>query len=383
MKDISIYFQSIVSTETIAETLGASVLINDENGFPEILSGGVAIFYVPEFRNSTIKNKQGSTDFFRNEFYKLFPGDNWDFPIYDLGTIIPGESISDTYFAVSQVVGELLKNNTIPYVIGGGHDLIMACYKGFESLEQMINICTVDYKLDIGEPSTEISSAGFVSQLLTQRPCYLFNYSSIGVQRPFVTKQELDLFNKLFFDVCRLGELSADHKLVEPFLRNSDVLTIDFNSIKNSETDSVVYTNPNGLYAEQACQISKYAGLSDKMTCVGVFEVDPNQSINANSLLAQLIWYFIDGLSQRVGDFPIGSRKNYTKFHVHLDSFEDDLVFYKSDKSSRWWLEVRYQSEESSKYDRHCLVPCIQSDYDNALKNIIPDLWWKTMQKLS
>jgi formiminoglutamase len=383
MKDISIYFQPIVSTEASPQALGASVFIHDDKGFPEISSKGVAIFYVPEFRNSTIKEGQGSTDFFRSEFYKLFPGDNWDFSIYDLGTILPGETFNDTYFAVSQVIAELVKNDVVPYIIGGGHDLTMACYKGFESLEQMINICTVDYKLDIGEPSSDVSSTGFVSHLLMQRPCYLFNYSSIGIQRPFVANQELDLFNKLFFDVCRLGELNTDHKVVEPFLRNSDLLTIDFNSIKNSETDAVIYSNPNGLYAEQVCQISKYAGLSDKMSCVGVFDVNPTQSSTANSLLAQLIWYFIDGVSERVGDFPIGSRKNYTKFHVHLEDFEDDLVFYKSDKSNRWWLEVKYQSEERSKYDRHCLVPCSQVDYDNALKNVLPDLWWKTLQKLN
>ncbi|MDG1776449.1 MAG: formimidoylglutamase [Flavicella sp.] len=383
MKDISIYFQPIASTEVSSQTIGASILRHDDKGFPDISSKGVAIFYVPEFRNATIQENQDSTDFSRGEFYKLFPGDNWDFPIYDLGTILPGETFDDTCFAVSQVIAELVKNGVVPYIVGGSHDLIMACYKGFESLEQMINICTVDYSLDIGEPSVDISSTGFVSHLLMQRPCYLFNYSSIGIQRPFVSSQELDLFDKLFFDVCRLGELNANYRVAEPFLRNSDLLTIDFNSIKNSETDSMVYDNPNGLYAEQACQISKYAGISDKMSCVGVFDVNPAQSRVANSLLAQLIWYFIEGVSERVGDFPIGSRKSYTKFFVHLEDVEDDLIFYKSDKSNRWWLEVKYQSEERSKYDRHCLVPCSQDDYEKALKNIIPDLWWKTLQKLN
>jgi len=383
MKDISIYFQSVDSIAVTDGALSASVQIHDENGFPDLSKKGVAIFYVPEFRNSKQNANLSQNDFFRSELYQLFPGDNWSFSIYDLGTIVPGETVSDTYFAVSQVIAELVKNDIVPYIIGGSHDLTMACYKGFESLEQMINICAVDYRLDIGEPSVEIASDGFVSHLLMQRPCYLFNYSCIGVQRPFVAKKELDLFSKLYFDVCRLGELNSDHKVAEPFLRNSDILTVDFNSIKNSESDALVYINPNGLYAEQICQISKYAGLSDKMSCVGVFDVDPNQSITSNRLLAQMIWYFIDGVSQRVGDFPIGSRKGYTKFHVHLEDFDDDLVFYKSDKSNRWWLEVKYQAEEHSKYDRHCLVPCAQDDYDNSLKNVIPDLWWKTLQKLS
>ncbi len=383
MKDISIYFQPVDFNEIVPGTIGADVLIHDDKGFPELSTNGVAIFYVPEFRNSNIPENHQYRDIFRYQFYNLFPGDNWDFSIYDLGIIIPGETVNDTYFALSQVISELIKNNIVPYIVGGGHDLTMACYRGFESLEQMINICTIDYRLDLGEPNDEISSSGFISHLLMQRPCYLFNYSSVGIQRPFISKKEQELFNKLFFDICRLGQINDDYKVVEPFLRNSDLLTIDFNSIQNVHSDSSLYNNSNGLNSQQICQISKYAGLSDKMSCVGVFDINPNQSENASSLLAQMIWYFIDGMSQRVGDFPIGSRKNYKKFHVDLEDFDDDLIFYKSDKSNRWWLEVKYQSEEKSKYDRHCLVPCSQDDYNNALKNHIPDLWWKTLQKLT
>ena len=111
--------------------------------------------------------------------------------------------------------------------------------------------------------------------------------------------------------------------------------------------------------------------------------MNPNQNDQANSLLAQLIWYFIDGAFNRFGDYPIGSRKNYTKFHVSVEEFDGDLVFYKSDKSQRWWLEVSYPAGEEGKYERHQLVPCDKGDYENAMNNHIPNLWWKTLQKLS
>ena len=81
--------------------------------------------------------------------------------------------------------------------------------------------------------------------------------------------------------------------------------------------------------------------------------------------------------------FPIGSKKNYVKFHVHMDDFKDDLVFYKSDKSGRWWLEVKYPAGESGKYERHQLIPCNKEDYEGAMENNIPNLWWRTLQKLS
>jgi hypothetical protein len=127
----------------------------------------------------------------------------------------------------------------------------------------------------------------------------------------------------------------------------------------------------------------KYAGISDKMSCVFVSEINPEHSRSASNLLAQLIWYFADGIANRVGDFPIGSKVTYKKFHVTIEDLEEELVFYKSDKSERWWLEVKYPAGQESKYNRHHLVPCNQDDYSAALKNEIPDLWWKTLQKLS
>ena len=382
MKDISIYFKPISDISDATGDLIIDSHIHNENGFPELKGPGIAIVYVPENRRSE-SGLSGSNESFREEFYTFSRGDKWNFSIYDLGTIAPGESVEDTCFALSQVVSELVKANVTPVIIGGSQDLIVSSYKGFESLEQMINICSVDSSLDVGEPSDELKSNGYVSHLLMQRPCYLFNYANIGMQRLMVPAREVDLFDKLFFDICRLGAFNSDFRIAEPYLRNSDLLSVDFKSIKNGDSDSLRYKNTNGFKSDQICQIMKYAGMSDKMSCVNILGVDPKHSRSASNLLAQMIWYFADGMAQRVGDFPIGNKLNYKKFHVGLEDFEEDLVFYKSDKSARWWLEVSYPTGEGLKYDRHHLVPCNQSDYDNALKNKIPNLWWKTLQKLT
>jgi arginase family enzyme len=382
MKDISIYFQPVDAGVNGSGDLSELVHVHDENGFPEIDEKGIAIIYVPEYRNS-IKNTSGSNEVFRSHWLDFNQGDGWDFKLYDLGTIRPGEKVEDTYFALAQVVTELVKNDVIPFIVGGSHDLLTACYKGFEGLERTVNMCTVDSGLDVGDPNEEVSSRAYVSHLLMQRPCYLFNYANIGMQRPLVQKKEVDLFDKLYFDICRLGAFNANFKLAEPHLRNADILSVDFKSVRNSDSDSSRYENVNGFAADQMCQIMKYAGVSDKMSCAGVFDIDPEHSNAASNLIAQMIWYFIDGVAQRVGDFPIGTKQDYKKFYVHLDDFEDDLVFYKSDKSERWWLEVSYPAGEGMKYERHHLVPCDQNDYDSALKNVIPNLWWKTLQKIS
>lgn len=384
MKDISIYFSPLdgESFEFSEETVGSVIQKNDEFGFPELKKGGIALVHLPENRKGE-ENATNTPIDFRKEFYKLYLGDNWNVDLYDLGTILPGEKYEDSHYALKTVVSDLSRMDIIPVVIGGSQDLLRSCYQGVSSEERMVNICSIDSKIDLGNPEEEVDSNGYVSQILMERPCHLFNYAVIGVQRPFVSKSSMDLFDKLYFDVVRLGAFQSDFKIAEPHLRNSDIVNIDFSAVKNSETCSSSYPNRNGFSSAEICQIARYSGISDKLSCFGIFNLKAEANASAHHLLAQTIWYFIDGVANRVSDFPIGNRKNYQKFMVDFEGFEDDLVFYKSDKSARWWLEVSYPSMSEGKFMRHQLVPCDYEDYQKALQNEIPDLWWKTLQKLN
>jgi hypothetical protein len=47
------------------------------------------------------------------ELYSMFPG-NWDASIADLGTILAGNSIEDSYFALRKVASNLIKKKLYP-----------------------------------------------------------------------------------------------------------------------------------------------------------------------------------------------------------------------------------------------------------------------------
>lgn len=381
MKDISIYFTPISIEGPWSEEQIGSKIKNYSTDFPEIEKKSCVLFSVPEFRGNKSINSATINSDFRTSFYNHYVGQNWNFNVVDLGEILPGNEIKDTYFAVANVVSELVKINAIPIVLGGSQDLIFSVYKGYENLEQLVNICSIDHCLDLGVTNEEINSNGYLSQILVHRPCYLFNHANIGLQIPYISPKELDLFEKLYFDICRLGEFNSDFKYAEPHLRNADIINIDFGSIKSSEVLTIKGI-PNGFYAEQICQIAKYAGVADKVSSFGIFNLE-NLNDVSSKLLAQVIWYFIDGVAMRHGDFPIGSKSDYHKFTVFAEDAKHELIFYRSNKSERWWMEVPYPPVEGKKYERHYIVPCNKSDYENALKNEIPDIWWKTYHKLS
>ncbi|WP_159038520.1 arginase family protein [Brumimicrobium mesophilum] len=383
MKDISLYFQSIPLNETYAEEmLGNSILINTEGHFPTIDKKGTAIIYVPEYRNHSEKINVDFKNNFRSQLYKLFNGVHWTHTIYDLGTIVPGKELKDTAYAIQTVCQELIKKDIIPIIIGGTQDITNAIYSAYEQLEQMVNLTSIDNKLDLGDIEKEVTHDGWLSHVLLHKPCFLFNFTNIGAQNHYISNKTLDLFNELYFDVCRLGEINQSIQLAEPYMRNTDILSFDLSSIRASDLQNNNYSAPNGLFANESCQLTRYAGISDKLSSFGIFNYYSNDHKVTDELVAQLIWYFNEGYAHRKGDFPIGSKKSYTKFRVFLEELNEEIVFYKSNKSGRWWIEVPYPGSKKSKFMRHQMIPCSYDTYQESMKGEVPDLWWKTYQKL-
>jgi len=385
MKDISIYFHpTIQRNQNNDSTRLENVILSYNTHFPELNKGDIALIFIPEFRNlnSAAFNAQG-TEHIRNELASLFPKRYWSKNIIDLGDILPGNTTSDSLHALSTVVEELLKNEIIPIIIGGSQDLTLAQFDGYKNLEQLVNVVSIDSMPDFGELSEELFPNNYLQHILQRKPNNLFNYSTIGTQMYLVDSKEIDLLESLYFDICRLGDLNKDFTIAEPLIRNGDLISIDLLAIRNSDMPRDIYSSPNGFYAEQICQIARYAGFSDKMTSIGLYNFfNPKNRESENKLLAQIIWHIIDGINSRLEDFPVGSKNDYIKFRVALTQFKDEIVFYKSTKSDRWWIEIPYHKNEASKYERHYMVPCNYEDYKTALEDEVPDLWWKTYQKI-
>ena len=94
-----------------------------------------------------------------------------------------------------------------------------------------------------------------------------------------------------------------------------------------------------------------------------------------------MIWYFIDGYYQRKKDIPLQPKSQYLIYRTSLKEDGHELLFVKSKKTDRWWMQVAYPST-SSKNERYHLVPCSYDDYQLAVNGEMPNLWWRTQQKL-
>ena len=302
--------------------------------FPSLENVQLAIIGVEEDRKAI--NNEGcglAADYVRENFYRLFQG-NYNSKIVDLGNIKKGNSIEDTYFAVTDVLASLLKKNIVPIVIGGSQDLTYCNYLAYLKMEQTINIVTVDSSFDIGDSDKELNSQSYLSKIILHKPNILFNFSNIGYQSYFVEQTSIELMDKLYFDSHRLGQVRKKMEDVEPIVRNADLLSFDVSAIRQSDAPGNGNASPNGFYGEEACQITRYAGLSDKLSSIGFYEINPAFDTNKQTahLVAQMIWYFIDGFYNRKQDYPIVDKSEYTKYRVSIKDHEHEIVFYKSNK---------------------------------------------------
>ena len=386
--DISIFFEPLnLDNKDFSEgTMGSSINFHNKSGFPDVTGYNIAILGVNEDRRS-VGNKGCSKapDSVRSYFYKLFKGGRTPLDIADLGNINAGHSVEDTYYALSSAVSYLLKQNVVPLIIGGGQDLTYANYLAYESLEQTVNIVSVDSSFDLGPSDINLDSKSFLSEIILHQPNFLFNYSNLGYQTYFVDQKLVELMSKLNFDAHRLGQVRANIEDAEPIVRNADILSFDISSVRFADSPGCKLSTPNGFYGEEACQIARYAGMSDKLTSIGFYEVNPEVDINnqTSHLVAQMMWYFIEGYCNRKRDFPVGEKAEYLKYRVSIKDSKHEIIFYKSNKSDRWWMDVPFPLNKQLKYQRHHLVPCSYKDYQTACNDEMPDRWWTTYLKLS
>jgi arginase family enzyme len=392
MSDIAHFFspvniEDINNYHNLKETqLGNLFSIHKEvDDFPDLEGIDLAIIGVCEERNA--ENNEGCSlapDAVRQFLYKLYDT-GFRVKVADLGNINPGHSTEDTFFALRSTVDHLIRKNIIPIIIGGSQDLTYAQFLGYKDLEQTINISAIDSVFDLGNPDEDITNTSYLGKIILHQPNYLFNYSNIGYQTYLVDQNSLQMMNRLYFDVYRLGQIRDKIEDAEPIIRQSDMITFDISAIKHSDAPANPNASPNGFYAEEACQIMRYAGMNDKLSSIGLYEINPKFDQNGKTahLAAQMIWCFFDGFYNRKNDFPSRTNPDYIRFHVVLQDDKYEINFYKSKKSDRWWMEIPYPPHKDLKFERHTLIPCSYKDYELAISNEIPDRWWQTYQKLS
>jgi formiminoglutamase len=311
-----------------------------------------------------------SADAVREHLYQMY---HWhaNVMIADLGNIRQGSTLEDTNAALFTVLQEIHNEGKIAIVLGGSHDLTLQQYNVFKKAGQTAVATVADMLIDLDE-AEEINDRSFLLDMLTSTPNFISHYSHIAFQSYYINPRMLETLDKLRFDFFRLGKVRERIEEMEPVLRSSNLFSFDMSAVRYSDAPSNINGSPNGLSGEEACQLTRYAGMGNNLTSLGIFgynHLDDTHGMTAK-LIAQMIWYFADGCMVRKNEAPLSEREEFIEFNVTFT--ENDTTFLKSKRTNRWWMKLPNER----------FVPCSYNDYLVASNDEIPERWLREQERV-
>ena len=340
----------------------------------------IAVFGVPEGRNSPNGGSSQSPDMIRKQLYQLakIPGRS---KIIDLGNMKQGITFNDTIAGLVDILCLLLNENIFPVIIGGSSALVPAIDRAVSQFSKGYILTAIDPRIDYSNERKEPDSFNYLNSILNNHKSTFSHYINIGYQTYLNDQQVINRFLKRGSELNRIGDTRQAIYLTEPLFRDSDVAIFDISAVRQSDAPGTISPSPNGFYGEEICLLSRYAGISDKLKIFGLFDVNPEFDIRnqTTGLAAQILWFFLEGFSQKQYETPVLSISNsgrFIKYHVRVTDLVDDLIFIKSNLTDRWWIEL------PGEQDQNHYVACSHEDYLKANRNEVPDRWVQAVGRL-
>lgn len=349
--------------------LGKHILVND-TFFPDLQQADLVIVGFGENRGMKIPSTDSNAgpNAIRKAFYSLF---QWhtEVQVADIGNVKPGATLQDSYAALKTVIDELLHHKKKVVVLGGSHDLTIAQYKAYASIEQIIEATCVDAKIDLNMDSP-LPADRFLMEMLVSEPNFIRHYNHIGFQSYFVHPTMLEMIDKLRFDCYRVGQVKEKMDEMEPVIRNSNLFSFDIAAIQHSHAPAN-YITPNGFNGEEACMLMQYAGMSANVSTIGIYGYLPQQDKHELTAkqISQMLWYLMDGINKGKHEAKLEDRDSFNEYKIVFAEIE--TTFLQSKRTGRWWMEIPNGK----------MIACSPLDYKTASANDIPERWLRAAER--
>ena len=304
------------------------------------------------------------------------------FPFTGLELVDMGNTRKSTPAFITPLLKELREHEIFPLLIGDHPRLNMAQYNALKTTRSAISVTLIDQTIPFYQSDTADDGNFYLNPLLSKKRPQLFHLSVIGCQSHYLPPDSLQFMDDRHYEYWRLGKAKAELAELEPIIRDADLAGLHLSALKQAEAPGQRNPTPSGFTVEEACQITRYAGLSDKPAAFGIYGYwpEPDQQDQTAQAVAQMLWYFLDGFYHRQNDYPI-SNEGLIEYIVDVKNLDFQLVFWKSKKTGRWWMQVPVKTPK--KLQRHRLIPCSYSDYRLACQGELPDRLFKAFRRFA
>ncbi|WP_312556035.1 arginase family protein [Empedobacter brevis] len=311
----------------------------------------------------------------RTQLYELQMG-NWSVDLYDFGDVNYYDDKAESEKVFREVTNGLIREGYIVIILGGTPSLGYQQYRAYDKIVDKISYLTIDHKLRLGKDELQTTEGNYLTKIISNEPFNLLDYTNIGFQTYFVAQEKLDLLDQLNFDAVRLGVISDNVKEIEPYSRDANAALLNLSSLQGSDFASSKHMTPNGFTSREICALTRYLGFSNKLTSLYVCDYIENYKKLDHLLIAQMIWYFIDGKNHRPEIKSFNDTQYFEKIFVPTEGY--NYIFYRNTLTSQLWIEVDNTVDDERKVE---IIPCSEKDYEQALNGEIPNRWWKYFKK--
>ncbi|MCK9303818.1 MAG: hypothetical protein PHP30_05090 [Bacteroidales bacterium] len=207
-------------------------------------------------------------------------------------------------------------------------------------------------------------------------------FSHIAWQNYFYNPDLLDRTRAKSFEELRLGLIRKDLTLTEPPIRSSHYIFLDLNSVRVCDYPGNIRKTPNGLYADEICQVARYIGMGQNLKAVFIygFPSESKPDSVSTELAAEILWHISEALSSNISEDPSlpGNEDSFLKKIVSMGKEGQDIVFINSSLTGRWWMQI-----PEVKTSDNLFIACSYTDYLTACNGEIPLRWLFFFQKFN
>lgn len=325
----------------------------------EIQENGIVLVFCSDYRG--IENGDAEIlDFkqVRKELYRLSKLD-FDIPVCDLGDLISGKSHQDSHYILQEVLSMCHYKNAIPVIIGGSNDLSFSLFSALNFHHKNLNYTQISNIISLSNEGEEITEKNFLSKILSSKSFSIKNYHHIGYQKHLNETDSVKLMKEVEFEVVRLAEMMNSTERTEPFFRRADLVTLNCDAVESFGDGFSVNPQVNGLNKREICSYMKEIGLSENLKSVGIFNFNANsESFLNHQLLAQMIWYLIEGINIQKSH---PKERSYETFWIMID--ENNYAFQRDVFTNLWYFGEDEKPEN--------LIPCSRFEYEEAKKGFL------------
>jgi hypothetical protein len=228
------------------------------------------------------------------------------------------------------------------------------------------------------------SSVAVIAPAVTFEPSHaaLTGFSALAFQTYLTPASVLDTLNNRYFETLRLGALRDNPAAAEPLLRDAEYVCFDLSAVRAADAPSTLHPGPNGLYAEEACQLGHYIGVSNRAKALFLFGYKSclRASSRTAQLAGQLLWHVAEAAAGRIYEdmeAGVAGRPGFKEIIVDMGQQGQALHFIHSMTTRRWWMKVPVAKAAAQ------WISCASTDYDTACHGEVPLRWLWHYQKLN